>query len=405
MDLKEDLKSDHKLENEFILRCVRAFVDEDPDKLVYPQQEINWDYLLRMAKEQGVLPLIYWSINSHYAKYLPVNILAHLARDFKINAAHNLLLLGELLKVLSILRDNSIEVISFKGPILALSIYGELTLRQFRDLDILVRPDDFLKARDLLLLEGYTNLPSTSAKEWEAILKYDKSQNHSLFYKKDSEINIELHWAVYMKIYPSRLETDDLFGRGESLEFFGNVILSMSPEDMLIFSCNHAAKHNYSRISWICDIAMILKSGSINWSYVIKFVRNAGIERSFNLSLFLAYDLLQAPVPDFVLEELLQNRVIRSLALETRANMFQNIDFSFLQVSIFRLRTLTNPIDRFNYILYFIGSIILPNELDRRYMKLPESVSFAYFLVRPIRTVHLYLLYPAKKFLLSKRKD
>jgi hypothetical protein len=51
---------------------------------------------------------------------------------------HNFLLTEELLALLSELEANGIPEIAYKGPGLAAMIYGDLAMRQFNQLDIIV---------------------------------------------------------------------------------------------------------------------------------------------------------------------------------------------------------------------------------------------------------------------------
>ena len=70
-------------------------------------------------------------------------------------ARSNLLRTGELVKCLNLLQSQGITAVPMKGPVLAASAYGSLVLREFNDLDILVRERDVTRARDILIAEGY----------------------------------------------------------------------------------------------------------------------------------------------------------------------------------------------------------------------------------------------------------
>lgn len=394
-----------RLEYELILCCVQAFVNGNLDELKrFPFKEIEWTYLLRIAKDHKVLPLIYWSIKSACLKSLPADIMAQLNADFNNNAVNNLTLIRELFRLLDIFRSNSIPAIPFKGPILASSVYGNIALRQFWDLDILVHPEDFIKAKDLLLSEGYMPWLNLSEEKYEALAKHDRVDHHCRFSKRNPKIHIELHWSMYPRNYPSRLETQSLFERAEPLVVSGHEILSFSPEDMLLFLCHHGTKHRWIRISWICDIAMLLKNRAINWPYVIEFARNAGIERCLNLGIILASDLLETPLQENILQKAQRDSAAVSLSQQIKANMFLEDDAGFLQTSLFQFRTLQRTDDRLRYFSNFIKTIVLPNELDRKYIGLPESVFFAYFLIRPIRLLRVYVFGPSRSLVWSRGK-
>ena len=55
--------------------------------------------------------------------------------------------------------EANISVISLKDPALALLGYPNFAVREFNDLDLLVRPHDIPKARDILVASGYEVCP------------------------------------------------------------------------------------------------------------------------------------------------------------------------------------------------------------------------------------------------------
>ena len=70
-------------------------------------------------------------------------------------AIHALYLTAELLRILRLLDAHAIRAVPLKGPALAQSLYGDLALREFCDLDVLVQETDLRKARGLLEAQGY----------------------------------------------------------------------------------------------------------------------------------------------------------------------------------------------------------------------------------------------------------
>ncbi len=106
------------------------------------RQGIDWSYLLQIAAHHGVLPLLYKSLNTTCRDTIPEQILDELRRLFRDNAVRNLFLTETLIKLLKQLAAHEIPAIPFKGPVLASSLHGDISLRQFGDLDILVRKQD-----------------------------------------------------------------------------------------------------------------------------------------------------------------------------------------------------------------------------------------------------------------------
>ncbi len=86
---------------------------------------------------------------------VPLEILEKLKIEFHANAKKNMLLTGELVKVMKLLDENGINAVTYKGPVLAHSIYGNIAYRQFGDIDILTDKKGALKSKDIIFSEGY----------------------------------------------------------------------------------------------------------------------------------------------------------------------------------------------------------------------------------------------------------
>ena len=114
--------------------------------------EVDWDYLLRTAGRHGMIPLPCWHLDHACPEAVPEVYMTELRGHFRSNNLGNLLLSGELLKLYGLFEQNGISAIPNKGPTLAASVYGNLSLRQAGDLDILVGRRDVLRARSCYCL-------------------------------------------------------------------------------------------------------------------------------------------------------------------------------------------------------------------------------------------------------------
>jgi len=76
---------------------------------------------------------------------------------------------SRLLEILDRFESEGIEARPLKGPVLAQSLYGDVSQRQMRDLDILVGQGDMIRTLEVLQLMGYKlKFPdrSLSARQW-----------------------------------------------------------------------------------------------------------------------------------------------------------------------------------------------------------------------------------------------
>src|SRR2546427_4838564 len=127
-----------RAESELLLCCARGSLDNERVERLRSliRGGIDWPYLLRQAEAHGVMPLLSWQLARNCLDAIPRPILDQLQKYYYSNARSNFLLTEELLRLLDLLTSHGIRAIPFKGPALAASVYGNIALRQFCDLDL-----------------------------------------------------------------------------------------------------------------------------------------------------------------------------------------------------------------------------------------------------------------------------
>src|ERR1700752_3021255 len=113
-------------------------------------QTLDWEYLRNAAFDQGLLTLLALHVTSHGADLLSPVVLDRLKAELLENRQGNLYLVRELVRVLSRFKSAGIDVLAFKGPLLGQLVYEDTGLRQAGDLDILIHPNDFHRAKEVL---------------------------------------------------------------------------------------------------------------------------------------------------------------------------------------------------------------------------------------------------------------
>jgi len=362
------------------------------------RQDINWDHLLNVAHSHGVLPLLYWTLKHHGSEAVPKTIFDQLQNYFLNNARFNLTLTGELLRILNLFDHDGIPAIPFKGPILAHSGYGNIALREFVDLDLLIRKKDFLKVKEMLLAEGYFPIFKLNPHQERAFIR---TQPEYHFQHKENGFQIEILWEFAPRAFSFRLNLEHLWERRECVSLSGKEILTLCPEDLLLILCVHGFKHGWSCLEWVCDIAEWVRSHKekgINWDQLMGQAARLGCDKTLLLGLSLAIDLLGAVVPDDVLKKVKADLTVKSLAAKVVKQMFPDGDSSFgllgrslfrpnLEMSLFYLK-LIKPLRK--RVRYFYDLTIVPTHLEYGLIKLSPSFFFLYFLIRPLRLIGKY---------------
>jgi hypothetical protein len=305
-----------------------------------------------------------------------------------------MLLTSELLNVLSLLQAAGISAIPFRGPTLADFVYGNLALREFNDLDVLIRREDFPRARQTLVARGYRPYPSLDPARESAYLRshYDYE-----FIQDDTGIMVELHWEIAPRYLLAPLDRLIWWQGLKHHTLAGKPVPCLSAENLLLAICIHSTKHLWQRLVWICDVAAILGAHrGMDWEKVIGLAAQTGAERMLWLGLFLAADLLQTPLPEEICQRLQADAVVGRLARQVRTRLFQETSHrQEVMASIpFHLRVRKGLWNKFLYCCHMTFS---PSPEDWTLFTLPPALFVLYYLVRPFRLLEKYIISSSRK--------
>ena len=102
---------------------------------------MNWDVVWELSKTHGVAPLVYRNLAMICPAAMPSMIHEAYRRHNQANALLNTLLSKELVTLLDALAAKGITAIPFKGVTLAQVAYGDLSLRECADIDLIVEQE------------------------------------------------------------------------------------------------------------------------------------------------------------------------------------------------------------------------------------------------------------------------
>lgn len=357
-------KLDHKNQSiktsseiELILCSVRTHLDSaTTDRIkALVQEDIDWEDLLQTADTHGVIPLMYTRLNSICPEAIPKSALNQMREMFHAIAQHNLFLTGELIKLLSLLKEQGIVAVPYKGPVLASFIYGNLALRQFGDLDIIVQPQDIFAVKKLLQDQGYRpNVEMTHAKEIAYLQA--KTEHTYDFIHDDKRIFIEIHWRIAPK-YISPIEPKDLWQDIEPFSFASTTVSYLPLEDWLPILCVHGSRHMWEKLSWFCDIATLIHNHpNLNWEKVLRTANAFGCRRALFLGLFLAHDFLGVVLPTEIWQQVQAEPKISVLAPLVYNQLFDEVKTSnkFLGRTLYHIHVRERLQDKGLYIESFL---------------------------------------------------
>ncbi len=389
-----------QFENDLLLCCARTTIDPETAEKINTliRNNIDWTYLLEKAQEHGVMPLLYKNMSSFFSKAVPEDVFHHLHNLFKKNTQYNLFHTNELLKLLKLFKANGISAIPYKGPVLADSIYGSIALRQFWDLDIIVHKYDILKTKNLLILNGFQ--PESKMNKIKEALHLRFEYVYS-FDRIHDGLHVEIHWNIVPKYISFHFNPDGLWERLNMLPFVNTTVQSLSAETLLlILSVHNGGKHLWQRLTWICDIAEIIRSNrELDWDLVIGQAVKSRTGRILSTGLILSRELLGANLPLKVLREIQTDSTAKLLASQISSQLFTKLEDpeEYLKNQILYLRMRKYLWDKIRYFPYIASKAITPKEKEKSRLPLPKTLSLIHYLSRPTRVLIKLLIIMSKK--------
>ena len=385
-------------EFEMLSLCARTVVDSQTSEKIrtHIERGIDWEFLIGSAHQHRVLPLVYRTLASAFANLVPKAAMDHFRGAYSKNAKRNLFLTAELLKIVDLFQANNISIIPYKGPVLAASVYGEVSLRQFGDLDVLVQRSAAERAKDLLISRGYKVKSEIGSEDFAAYMQHEKDL---ILSSDDGSVYLELHWAINSQQSPIQVRENVLWENLRSYPIGGRQVSIHTAEDLLLILCIHGAKHQWEHLGWLCDIAEIIRAHrDLNWSKLIERATALQGRRILFLGLTLAKTLLGAELPSNVVKTIEADSVVRELAERVKGWVSGENVALVGERERYYMALRERPTDKARVALNQMKHYLTPTMRDREALPLRGPLSIVLYLVRPFRLMWEYGLGPFWQF-------
>jgi Uncharacterised nucleotidyltransferase len=295
------------------------------------QHRLDWGRLLKLAEHHGLVPLVYRRLSTamDVAKSA---WLEPLRQQDMTNAHRTLWLTLELLNIYRHLAARGLEALPYKGPVLAEILYGNVALREFSDLDLLIRSRDLPVVKSALAELGYE--PSLHLSP-TAECAYLRSGYEFTFDGAHGRNLIEIKWQVLPGFYSIGFDVADFFNRAVAITVNGQKLRTLCDQDLMLVLCVHAAKHSWMQLSYLCDVAQLARSRALDWAALQAEAARLGIARIVAVSFLLAHKLLGAALPAGL--DLHSDPATGLLAERVLQRIVSGAEFDPESVSYFRL--------------------------------------------------------------------
>jgi hypothetical protein len=355
-------------------------------------EQCDWRTFARSCDNHQIAPLIFCRLRDLAGDSVPSGLLEHLRARFYAVSAHNYHLARKLVELTSLLEARDIPVLAYKGPAVAMAVYGDLALREYQDLDLVVRTEHLLRAVDLLTRNGFN------------FAQYSYVPKHSRNLARHQEVTlqapdktyfVDLHWQLapnHARTFS--IDVEKLWDRTETLELPNGNISTLCREDLFLALCCHGTVHRWSLLKWLLDVAEILRQPErLSWARIKDMTagRPAAIAAA-SLAVLLARDLLGVPVPAEAETSLPATQRTRDVAAAIRQEILLrsqtsgNNHTALLGLDgglLAWLKYLSMQYPAW----FFHHAIVRICPKDHAVVRLPQKLQFLYYLVRPARLV------------------
>jgi hypothetical protein len=309
--------------------CARSVLNQDQQVLLtrLVSQQPNWSAIFDLGTRHGLLPLLFTHLKRFSETIVPQDIWGRLTFFARLTAKTNVLYAAELLKVKQIFDAHGLDFVVFKGPCLAVQAYGNLSMRSFSDIDVIVAPEDALKAQHSLMRAGYAPLPKRDPALFDALtrsglflkLAHEQSFGRNEGGRSEPSFIVDVHWQAGEQSVIS-VDFDWLRDHSQEIALSGQSLRSPDSLSSIILLCVHGSKHQWELLKWLTDIAELLRvTPTLDWHELYGLADRFAVRRKIDLMLLLLHRMLgiHDTIPDTIISRLEQDAVLCSLAQRT----------------------------------------------------------------------------------------
>lgn len=381
-----DLRPRDDRELLLLIDCARASIEPERAGRIREQVTagLNWDRVLTLARRNGLAPLLYSHLNQICPASVPAGVLQFLRDYYQKNSAFSLLLTGELLRLIKVLHDNGIQAVAYKGPAMAVALFGSVARRQFCDLDILVRKSDVWNASRVIEAQGFEPLFGVPEKMRASFVR----QAYVRLFRRDAgRTVVELHWGLAERYWAVQFDGDALWPRLQPVPLQGATVFVPCPEDLLLMLCVHAGRHGADKLEGMCCIAeLVRRTPDWNWERVWRRATAMRCRRMLEFALLLAHGLFEVPLPPEAAASrsgtllAMARRAVRNVAADDPQSRRWSWQIAF------HLKLNDSRADQVRH----GARLLMSTPEDWVASQLPDSLAFASPLVRAVRLVRRY---------------
>jgi hypothetical protein len=346
----------------------RQFLDEG----------VNVTDLLHAAQIHSLRPQLIRSLAEFGWSRVPPAERSSLESFRQLHSAMSLANAEQLGRIADALAARGVRFAAFKGVTLAIILYGDLSAREYTDIDLIVPAEALDAAEDVVEALGYVN-DHSDRRFRHAFQGYQRQ----LAFTHPDRATVDLHWDFTGSHLPFPLSPADIWRALETVEVGHRHVPAIAGPDLALLLAGHGTKERWRSLGWVVDFAVLVeRRGDLDWASIHARAQAQGCGDNVLLACALAERLLGVAVPQ---------ALALPLGRSTRVEMLAAALIEELRHGGHGPQAVRNLADidvcdrRWDRIAASIKLALTPTASDYRAMPLPASLWPLYRITRPFR--------------------
>jgi hypothetical protein len=259
---------------------------------------LDWDRFLRVAKRHCVVGLVHDGLK-RAGVAVPSQIAEKIDAQARALVQQNLALAAEAVRIQRLFVDANLPVLFLKGTSLAILAYGNLGLRESKDIDLFVPTESLSAAIALIECAGYrrSDPPATiTYAQMQLLLPLRKD---FVYVHERHRAEIELHWRLLPN--PHFVDETTVMKSSRIVSITAtDGLRTLGTDDLFAYLCAHGTEHWWYRLKWLADVATLLLPAAADKgvAQLYSAAEIRGVGKAAALAILLCRRLLKARVPD-----------------------------------------------------------------------------------------------------------
>ena len=251
--------------------------------------DADWRAVEALAERHGLTGLVARGLSHAVRPGLQIPVLERMHRVRRAQLIQHLERRAAARRVGESLTARGIRFVLFKGIVLAEDVYGDLSLRAFGDLDVIVRPGDVREAALAVEALGYRLPPRVEIQDMM------RGGCHAAILSHADGTKVDLHWVL----------ADDLSAPGDQEVIWAESRAAPPQSDLpgqrfsaemtLVLLAAHYRHHAYESFKPLVDFMLAERLGKHDAARLASLAEGLKIERLLGLCTELSRNLFSAP--------------------------------------------------------------------------------------------------------------